>query len=303
MSYFTRRTRKQRNRGRGTDVTAADKPATVSVRGSAFGDTLTSLPLLGTKFEVRRMLYYDSRFEMTQASGLLTVHYFRANDVYDPDSSGVGHQPIGFDQAMLFWEQFAVFSSKISVTFRSNTTDSMRVGVFLNPDQTNPTIQQLMENGYCKSAVVQGAASASSISGYHAVKTVNLTCDNVRYFQMKNKEAYFSNPNFIGNVASSPVELVYFGVFAFNQVNANPIDVFFDVELSYDVRFQEPRKLLPSLIKAMKQQDEKEGTDGDTYVVAPSAFPPADSRSKIEQAFDKPWVKPGGKSFPAGPKK
>ncbi len=237
---------KVKGQTRDREVTTRDVPATTAVRGSAQGDALVALPLLGHKYEIKQMLYYDSRFELTGAGGILQVHYFRANDVFDPDATGVGHQPVGFDQAMLFWEQFAVFSSKITVNFRSNTADGIRVGVFLSPDQTNPSIQELMENGYVTSDVVVGTNSIGL--GYHTFKRVDMTCSNVKYFQMRSKEEYFANPNFIGTAASSPTELVYFGVFAFNHVTTSTTDVLYDVELSYDVRFQEPRKVLPSLL-------------------------------------------------------
>ncbi len=245
-----RHQKRTRRKNRDNEVTTRDKPATVG-RGSAQGDAITSLPLLGHKFEIKRMLYYDSRFELTGAGGILQTHYFRANDVFDPDASGVGHQPIGFDQAMLFWEQFAVFSSKITVTFRSNNADATRVGVFLNPDTTNPTIQGIMENGYVKSNIVVGTNSVGL--GFHTIKKINMSCNNVRYFQMKNKETYFANPNFIGNVAATPTEMVYFGVFAFNPITTTTTDVLFDVELSYDVRFQEPRKISPSLLSRVRE--------------------------------------------------
>ncbi len=245
-----------RRKNRDNEVTTSARPATLGIKGSAQSDAVTSLPLLGHKFEVKRMLYYDSRFELTGAGGILQVHYFRANDVFDPDATGVGHQPIGFDQAMLFWEQFAVFSSKITVNFRSNNADGLRVGIFLNPDTTTPTIQTLMENGYVKSDVVCGTNSVGL--GYHTFKRINMTCDNVQYFQMKNKEAYFSNPNFIGNVAATPTEMVYFGVFAFNHITTTTTDVLFDVELSYDVRFQEPRKISPSLVRRATELQREE---------------------------------------------
>ncbi len=228
-------------------MTTRDTPPTVAIRGSAQADALVALPLLGHKFEIKKMLYYDSRFEMTGAAGILQVHFFRANDVYDPDATGVGHQPIGFDQAMLFWEQFAVFGSKITVNFRSNTADGARVGVFLSPDTSVPTITQLMENGLVKSDVVCGTNSIGL--GFHTFKRIDMSCSNVKYFQMKGKEEYFANPNFIGNVAGSPTEMVYFGVFGFNHITTTTMDVLFDVELSYDVRFQEPKKISPSLFK------------------------------------------------------
>lgn len=277
--------RRPRKRTNDREVTTRDVPATTAIRGSALGDALVALPLLGHKYEIKQMLYYDSRFEMTGAGGILQVHYFRANDVFDPDASGVGHQPVGFDQAMTFWEQFAVFSSKISVTFRSNNADAIRVGIFLNPDQTNPTIQEIMENGYVASDVVLGTNSVGL--GYHSLKRVDMTCSNVKYFQMRSKEEYFANPNFLGTVASSPTELVYFGVFAFNNITTTTTDVLFDVELSYDVRFQEPRKVLPSLssLKQILVKQEEAKRDGSTVV------------SRADMSMD--WRKPIAAVTPA----
>ncbi len=265
----TRRSQKGKSRGRrgrDNEVTTRDTPATMSIRGTAQRDFVSALPLLGHKFEIKKMLYYDSRFELTGAAGILQMHFFRANDLYDPDATGTGHQPIGFDQAMLFWEQFAVFSSKITVAFRSNNADGLRVGICLSPDQTVPPINELMENGYLVSDVVAGTNSVGL--GYHTWKTLSMSSDNVKYFQMRSKEDYFANPNFIGNAAGSPAELNYFGVFAFNNITTTTTDVLFDVQLSYDARFQEPRKIAPSLLHVAtkeilsksKERDEKSAT-------------------------------------------
>lgn len=223
------------------------RSATGSITGSARRDAIYTLPLLGTKFEDKRMLYYDYELSLAGTSGILTVSYFRTNDVYDPWQTGSGHQPIGFDQAMLFWEQFAVFSSKISVTFVSDTAIPVRVGVYLSPDTNNPTANEVIENGYVKSSVISGIQTGTSKN----ITTIDLTCDNMKYYQMSSKETYFANPNFVGTVASSPVEGAYFGVFAFSMATANTFQVYYDVTISYDVRFQEPRKISHSLVQKM----------------------------------------------------
>ena len=42
---------------------------------------------------------------------------FVANGAFDPNLTGVGHQPRGFDQFMAGYETFTVTGSKISVNF------------------------------------------------------------------------------------------------------------------------------------------------------------------------------------------
>lgn len=236
-----------------------------ATRGAANAllDAKSSLPLLGNQYENKRMLYYDMRFGNTGTAGVVQVYYFTANGVYDPDVSGTGHQPVGFDQAMLFYEQYVVFRSKITVTFVSATAGAfIRCGVFLNPDTSNPTIGQIMENGYMKSTFVGGASASGAGPGHHLMKQVSLACDSVAYFNSKTKNLHMMRDVFTGTSAANPSEQVYFGIFSFNAGGANDYTVAYDVELSYDVRFWEPRKVSQSIFHdAMRKtlvKEEKE---------------------------------------------
>lgn len=46
-----------------------------------------------------------------------TVYSFRANSIYDPDLTGVGHQPRYHDQWSNFYERYMVVGSNITVKF------------------------------------------------------------------------------------------------------------------------------------------------------------------------------------------
>jgi hypothetical protein len=254
------RRNKTRN-GQGVVTGTGANAATMSIRGSARADQKFALPLLGDKFENKRMLYYDNGFSLAGTSGILQTHYFRCNDVYDPDATGGGHQPIGFDQAMLFWEQFCVFSSKITVTFMNNSNNTTRVGIFLNPDQTNPSsIDDLMENGYLVTGLVSGS---STYGGKGVTTTLTLTFDAPRYFSSKSREEYFANPNFTGTSAASPAEMAYFGVFGWDFGVTTTYQTYYDVTLSYDVRFWEPRKIDSSFLHglSLNLEEMKKATD------------------------------------------
>lgn len=49
---------------------------------------------------------------------------FRANSLYDPDQSGIGGQPLGFDQLMSLYTYYRVYASSIKVQIMSLSTAS-----------------------------------------------------------------------------------------------------------------------------------------------------------------------------------
>jgi uncharacterized membrane protein len=52
---------------------------------------------------------------------------FRLNDLFDPDFTGVGHQPFGFDQIKQFYKRFIVDRCAVEVTFSDPSTDGLYV--------------------------------------------------------------------------------------------------------------------------------------------------------------------------------
>lgn len=47
----------------------------------------------------------------------VAYHTFNPCNMFDPDVSGAGHQPYGFDQYMQFYQHYTVIGSKIKCTF------------------------------------------------------------------------------------------------------------------------------------------------------------------------------------------
>lgn len=69
------------------------------------------------------------------AAGALVYHNFSCNGMYDPNETGVGHQPIGFDQHMLWYDHYTVIGSKITIMGQAeDTTSEMLIGIFKNDD-------------------------------------------------------------------------------------------------------------------------------------------------------------------------
>jgi len=85
---------------------------------------------------------YCETVNIDAGTGLPSTHIFRANGIFDPNYSGIGHQPFGHDQWMAIYNHYEVVSSKITATFiaDSNVTTNLAttiVGIALRDDATS----------------------------------------------------------------------------------------------------------------------------------------------------------------------
>jgi hypothetical protein len=151
---------------------------------------------------------------------------------------------MGFDNMMLFYEQAVVLRSSIKVTFHNGTNSSARCMIALCPDTVSSTISDYVENGLAVTETVFGQTGGTT--GTAASKLVlELQCDVPKYFGRSPKEL-ITSPEFYCTSAANPTEQVYFQVLTWNPVDATSTDVYFDVMMSFDIYYYEPRKLIGS---------------------------------------------------------
>lgn len=65
---------------------------------------------------------------MTSANNT-AFQWFRNNSIYDPDGSGIGHQPLGYDQWSQFYGRYRVIGAKYRVTITNVTDTPCKVGI------------------------------------------------------------------------------------------------------------------------------------------------------------------------------
>lgn len=70
-------------------------------------------------------------------------HTFRMNNIYDPDYTGTGHQPLGFDQWATFYKHYRVLGCAFRITPIVESTTAMEVGFHINNVTTAPTTIEL----------------------------------------------------------------------------------------------------------------------------------------------------------------
>lgn len=82
-------------------------------------------------------LKYCELISLNPGVATLAYHNFSCNGMYDPNVTSTGHQPIGFDQHMAWFDHYTVIASKITIMGQAeDTTSEMLVGIFKNDDTT-----------------------------------------------------------------------------------------------------------------------------------------------------------------------
>lgn len=68
---------------------------------------------------------------------------YRLNSLFDPDETGVGHQPYGFDQVATLYKRYKVNGCLVEVTWNDPNQDGIAVGMMMTPPSSVTTLAGL----------------------------------------------------------------------------------------------------------------------------------------------------------------
>lgn len=195
------------------------------------------MPIFNTA--VRKRLTYFDTATLTVTSGVMASYVFSVNGLYDPNITGTGHQPAGFDQMMVFFDHYVVTNAKATVNWL-NQSNVASAQIALSLNSTNvPTSDYtiLSESGF----VVRDWLNILGTND--AIKTTALSC-NVSKFQGVVKIR--DDPELWGAAASNPTEQSYFNLSAYDIAGGSCV-VRFEILIEFEAWFIEPRKVTSSL--------------------------------------------------------
>jgi hypothetical protein len=227
----SRRPRNGANNGKSTGRNAAQGSMTATT--ATTGLILRSLPLF--PYRCRRSLNYYDTSSITTGASTANAYVFSANGAFDPNISGTGGQPMGFDQMMTFYNHYTVMRSRIRIEcVNSSTVQTVTAGIAVSGSATVVSgIEQLLENGDVAIVRLNTVATASSMGKLGRRL-------NVAKFQ--GIDDIMDDPNMRGDASSNPSEQVYYHFSVHNPFSATQATVFFEAFLEYDIMFHEPRK-------------------------------------------------------------
>lgn len=184
-----------------------------------------------------RLRYVDNTFINPGVGGVMGTQVYSANGLYDPDVSGVGHQPRGFDELMILYKVCVVVGSKIKVTFlnRDNNYAQLCCLSLQSSSTALSSMNDYQEGTNSKFSIVSTDGSGSN------QKTLTMKVNPNKWLNIPKLENTLKHDNTANPVAGC---FYHLGVAPSQAVDSSPVDCI--VEIEYLVDFMEPRRLTQS---------------------------------------------------------
>lgn len=190
----------------------------------------------------KKMQYFEKISINAGLGGTPSSWFFSCNSLYDPNRTGTGHQPMGFDQLMPFFDHYVVIGSKITIKCMSSQSTSgganSLVGIRLRDGAIATTnMTQALENGNMTYGLLGTQDSArSSLTLSKAV--------NPAKFLGRSKA--LADSQLKGSVSSNPAEECYFEVLSGSFGDDDPGSFDILVNITYVALFIEPKEMTQS---------------------------------------------------------
>lgn len=187
---------------------------------------------------------YADKGIMTCASGVMQTQLFVANGMYDPDYSGLGHQPIYFDEISALYDHYVVIGSRIRVTFGMYPGQSgfgnFRCGLFIS-DTNTPSVTNF------NALAEQGTARWKMLSG--DVTTGPMDQRSLRHKWSAKKyfgKGVLANTELQGTGSTNPTEKSYFCLAVEPLSDTVTESLQYTVEIDYIAVWKEVKALASS---------------------------------------------------------
>lgn len=196
-------------------------------------------PVFGTEYRCR-LVYYERGYSINPGlGGTAATHVFSCNGLYDPDISGAGHQPSGFDSLTGFFDHYTVLSGRIYVTFHnSDTTYHQNVGIYLADFTTAETdARVIIENG--KGVMTKLAPAGQDAAQCQLSMPISIS-------KFLGRPDPLSEDDLRGTVATNPAEQAYYHVWCSPTSGVDSSAVGFEVRIEYYAVWTEPKNMVIS---------------------------------------------------------
>jgi len=187
-----------------------------------------SIPL-GFPDKLLSKVRYHETGTLTSLAGAIAKQNYRWNSTFDPNQTGVGHQPLYRDTYATIYDHYSVVSAVATVTFVNYSTSPFIVGCVTDDDTSTNGIDVVCEMNHEYHKMIPPLLGSLSSHTFN----VNWDCKRILsidpYASQTYKTAVGSNP-------SEESILTLFGTAADGAVSSQ---IYYDIEMTYTVLWAE----------------------------------------------------------------
>jgi len=247
-------------RGGGGAVSGRNAFPGLSYSNTQPGMNIRSQPLFGLRTR-RNLPYANSFISVTSGAGTAGAYVFSANGLFDPNITGTGGQPMGFDQMMTFYNHYTCLRSRIRVIANATTSSPPVIALAVTGSSVALTsVEQIMEVGRINMVWLSG----TGIYGNKA--TLQASCNCARFQGVQN---IMDDPDMRGDAAANPAEQMYYIIYVWYPIDSTVVSASLSVFLEYDTMFHEPKSASLSLKSQVEEKRRVETKTEEEFIQVP----------------------------------
>lgn len=175
-----------------------------------------------------KMCYRDNYVLTSGAPSPFLQRAWKLNSIYDPDSTGIGHQPLTYDQWGLFYLSYRVYKVDVVLHLANQESVGVQVGWTVQPDDNSiANNDAAFEQPHTFSKLLGGVAGQNRAM---IKRTVNLP----RILGQQSKQ-YRANENTYSTWYNDPNTKIYGILFAESIDNSTIPNVSVSIDLVFHV--------------------------------------------------------------------
>lgn len=189
---------------------------------------------------LRIVMPYAQQGILTEAAATLGAYNtFALNSAFDPDFSGGGLQPLGFDQYAQFYGRYRVVKTRIELSFGSRTAgEPINVGMYTAAQSTLPAVAtawRIQPTPGCRYKMIEGPTGGPSIA---------LLKSSVKMAQVMGvtSSEFHNDMDFAALFSASPARVAYLHIWI-QSVTGNVGSCHWSLRMYQDIELSQPISL------------------------------------------------------------
>lgn len=176
---------------------------------------------------------YSDTFAITV---LQPTYVFNLNSVFDPNRTGIGHQPYGFDTMASIYNRYRVIGATWNIQMWNPSSAVRCVAIPCNELPAFTSISEVCENPRSKWKSFIPGGSPVMLRGYTSIPSLT----------GRNKAQYMADDRYQALTTGSPNELALLYITAANMADSTIDGTLFNITLEYTVEYFDPKNLAQS---------------------------------------------------------